>query len=338
MMWGDMLLPEHNGGAPYHTSRALERLPRDIQIANWSWSLARDSNKRFRDLGFTVVRSNSLGVPRDDRPYVSGNMQGLWAKMPWLTDTYYRGSEGFSYLTLLQASEFAWNTDPRLGGRDLDAGMLDERADSVLRRIALQPAPQASAVQTEIDLAAVADFVADGSGDPAVDLSALPTGEVTVARIRFRVPADRRIVALAKPGGEVRIPLNQRAASLHMLVACHVAQEDREAFLKRFRDPTLSQGVPVGALQMRLGNGDPSTELLGYALNVLPWDRNEVPPYVFGSPGVLLSPPGATPPARAYVLQWVNPQPGQPVEEIHFMRADTEAVPMILAATAIGAR
>jgi hypothetical protein len=204
-------------------------------IANWSSTLAADSNKRFRDLGLSVVRSNSMGVPRNDAPYVIGNMQGLWNKMPWLVDTYYKGSVGFSYLSLIPSAEFAWNVDPRLDGRGLDRALLDERAESVLRRIALQPSPSEGAAQTPLDLSAVADLHADGSGDPAIDLSPLPQGEASAARTRLTLPADRKVVALTQPGHEVAIPLNAPAAEVRLLITCHIAEGDVEAFSKQFR-------------------------------------------------------------------------------------------------------
>ncbi|MBM3475631.1 MAG: hypothetical protein FJX75_20395, partial [Armatimonadetes bacterium] len=235
MMWGDMLLPEHNGGPPYHTWKALERIPRDMLIANWSSTLAGDSNKRFRDLGLGVVRSNSVGVPRNDQAYVIGNMQGLWNKMPWLTDTYFRGSVEFSYVSLIPSAEFSWNVDPRLGGRGLDRGLLDERAGSVLRRIALQPSPSEGLAQTPLDLSAAANLRADGSGEPAINLSPLPQGEVTAARTRFALPTDRKVIALSAVGQEAMVPLNRPAAEVRLLVACHVAESDVEAFGKQFR-------------------------------------------------------------------------------------------------------
>ncbi len=344
MMWDDMLLAEHNGGAPYHTSRALERIPRDMLIANWSSSLAPDSSKRFHDLGLEVVRSNSLGVPRNDGPYVIGNMQGLWSKLPWLVDTYFKGSAGYSYLSLIPAAEFSWNLDPRLGGRGLDAVLLGERAASVLRRIALHPSPRSTAAQTPLDLSALAPSpgapaippqagpAAVADAVPPIDLSPLPHGDVTAARTRFSLPSDRGVIALTEPAQEVTLLLNRAAAEVRLLVTCHVAETDAEAFSKQFRRQESVLGVPIGTLTFELADGTTDALPLLYSYNVLPWNRTEAPPYLCGSLGALTSPNGAV---RVYVVQWVNPTPDQLVTALHFTRADTEATPALVAATVV---
>ncbi|MGQ9729766.1 MAG: glycoside hydrolase family 20 zincin-like fold domain-containing protein [Candidatus Zipacnadales bacterium] len=332
MMWGDMLLPEHNGGPPYHTARALERIPKDMLIANWSTSIAPNSNKRFCEAGLTVVRSNSWGVPRNDRPYVIGNMMGLWSKAPWLVDTYYEGSTSYSFLSLIPASEFAWNIDPRLNGRGLDRDLLDERADSVLRRIALQPSPNDSATQTPLDLSPALAMM------EGIDLSSLPTGEITVGRVTFRLPQPISGIALTEVAQSVVLPLGQKASSVFLLATCHISEGDRQAFTTQFHKPESLGGVHIGTVTFTLASGTRSELPLLYSYNVLPWDHTASPPYLCGSIGSLTSPPNTKSPARAYVLQWVNPQPNVLVESIAFTRAKTEAVPVVLAATVVAPR
>ncbi len=357
MMWGDMLLPEHNGGAPYHAARALERIPKDMMIANWSWSLAPDSSKRFRDVGLDVVQSNSRGVSRDQRPYLVGNLQGIWSKTSWLTDTYYKGSVNYSYLSLPQSAEFSWNIDPRLSAeRGFDWSMLDERAESILRRMSQKPSPLASGEQTPIDLSSACNISTHGADPPSPerwfgmppgrDLSQLPRGDVTVGRTRFYRPEPDEedafdAIALTEDGQEVSIPVGQPAAEIRLLVTCHVPEDQREAFITQFHRKEAIRGVPIGTATFELADGTTDELPLLYAYNVLPWDRQESPPYLFGSLGALAVPLAgepaeeAPPPtARVFVLQWVNPKVGENVERVTLRKTRTEAEVVVLAVTA----
>jgi hypothetical protein len=350
MMWDDMLLPEHNGGAPYHTARALPDIPKDMMITNWSAGLAPDSSKRFRDAGLLdVIRSNSRGVPRAEAPYVIGNMMGIWSKVPWLTDTYYRTSAGFSFLSLPQAAEFSWNVDPRLDGWGLDRGMLAERADSVLRRIALLPSPHASAEQTPIDLTSACNISTRGAepaapdrwfgAPPGHDLSQIPRGEVEVGRTRF-VISDAEKDAIAVTGGPVTVELNQPAAEIDLLVTCHLPADQHEAFTERFKPPDTMHGVKIGSVEFILEDGETDELPLLYGYNVLPWDRNLAPPYLYRAIASLKVPVagepdehGRPPQGNLFVLQWVNPRPGTNVRSVTARSEGTEAVPVLLAAT-----
>ncbi len=334
MMWGDMLIEEHNGGAPYHTAAARTRIPKDMIIADWSWSLASDSAKRFRDAGIAeVVRSNSMGVPRDMSPWDSGNMMGLWSKMPWLTDSYFNEAAGFSYLALPQSAEFSWNLDPRLGdGRGLDTKMLDERSASLLRRVALRPSPNESGAQTPLDLGLAG-----------------PLREVTAGRVRFRLAApgpsgQPNGIALTREKPEATIPVNQPAAAVYLVVTCEVPAADatlrsgessslrstsREAFKKQWQKKDAILGVRIGTLTFTLADGTTEELPLRYGYNVMAWDRAEALPYLCGS----LAPLPGPPPTRAFVLQWVNPRPGERVKAVKAARGDTEATAVVLAAT-----
>jgi hypothetical protein len=357
MMWGDMLLPEHNGGAPYHTAQALGRIPKDMIIANWSWSLAPESSKRFRDAGLEVVQANSRGLSRDQRPYLVGNLQGIWSKTSWLTDTYYKGSVNYSYLSLPQSAEFSWNIDPRPSAeRGFDWSMLDERADSLLRRMSLKPSPLSSGDQTPIDLSSAFNISTHGADPPSPerwfgtppgrDLSQLPRGDVTIGRTRFQLPEPAEegaldAVALTEEDQEVSIGIGQPAAEVRLLVTCHVPEDQREAFTTQFHKKEAIQGVRTGTATFELADGSTDELPLLYAYNVLPWDRQEAPPYLLGSLGALTCPlagqpaeGGAIPSARVFVVQWVNPKVGDNVEGVTFRKTGTEASVVVVAVTA----
>ncbi|MBN2450743.1 MAG: family 20 glycosylhydrolase [Lentisphaeria bacterium] len=321
MMWGDMLLPEHNGGAPYHTARALPRIPRDMIVTNWSAGLAPDSSKRFRDAGLTVVRANSQGVPRAEAPYVIGNMMGLWSKVPWLTDTYHKTAAVYSYLAIPQAAEFSWNVDPSPGARGMQRDMLRERADSVLRRMALRSSPHAGAEQTPIPLARAVNEKVEGLG-------ALPLGALHAARIRFET-LDRVVFAEEVP---TQIPVAARAAEVNVLVGCHLPAEAYDAFTERFRRKESMGGVDVGSVVFTYADGTSESLPLLYGASVLPWDRDLAPPYLYGAVGSV-SVPGDAPEASVYVVQWVNPRPEETIVSMSLRTSGTEARPFLLAAT-----
>lgn len=357
MMWGDMLLPEHNGGAPYHTAQALDRIPEDMIIANWSWSLAPDSSKRFRNAGLEVVQSNSRGVSRDQEPYLVGNMQGIWSKTSWLTDSYYKGSVNYSYLSLPQSAEFSWNIDPRLSAeRGFDWSMLDERADSLLRRMSQEPSPLLSGKQTPINLSVASNISTHGADPPSPerwfgmppgrDLSQLPRGDVTVGRTWFHLAALAEegafdAIALTEEGQEVSVAIGQAAAEVRLLVTCHVPEDQHEAFVTQFHKKEAIQGVLIGTATFELADGTSDELPLLYAYNVLPWDRQESPAYLSGSLGALTCPfaaeaaEGAPPPkARVFVVQWANPKPERNVQGVRLRKTGTEAEVVVLAVTA----
>ncbi len=58
-MWGDQLLPGHNGGKPHFTGKAIDDMPRDILIFDWHYgaSTSFPSVRFFKERGFPVVAS-----------------------------------------------------------------------------------------------------------------------------------------------------------------------------------------------------------------------------------------------------------------------------------------
>ncbi len=76
MMFGDMLLKNHNGDGPGPKKGLYEitkLLPKDIIILNWSSRVDPDSNKYFHDLGFEVICANNGFRPYpNDRNIISG--------------------------------------------------------------------------------------------------------------------------------------------------------------------------------------------------------------------------------------------------------------------------
>jgi hypothetical protein len=358
MMWGDMLLEEHNGGAPYHSAKALGLIPRDIIIGNWSTSLAPASSKWFKDAGHEVIQSNSIGVNREQADWVIGNMMGIWMKNAWLTDTNFRGAQGFSFLSLANASEFSWNmcedvVDPM---KRIRRDVLEDVADAALRQLALRPEPAASGRQFSVPISAICNFSRTAGTPPSRanwfdmgredDLRDLPQ-VVTLAGVTFNIlPATAPQNAIAPWPAPVIIPIHDRVAGLYFLQGCHLDEKDREPFLKRFQKKDSMMGIKVGGYRIRYEDRTEAEVDMRYAWNVMPWRmRENVLPYCYASPAVLTfategmkrrDPRGVD--VQLHVAQWANDHPEKTVLSVEFSSADTEAVPFLLAVTAKAAK
>ncbi|MBC7288851.1 MAG: family 20 glycosylhydrolase, partial [Armatimonadetes bacterium] len=137
MMWGDMLLPAHNGGPPFEVAQAIDRIPKDIVICNWSCAVDPLSLWYFRSRGFSeVIKSNSLGASPADTPFIKGNMYGCWAKLPWLVESPL-GYSAYNFLSILQAADYSWNLHPDVftPSIDLDPAFFVERRLALARLV-----------------------------------------------------------------------------------------------------------------------------------------------------------------------------------------------------------
>ncbi|MBM4079834.1 MAG: hypothetical protein FJ278_09055, partial [Planctomycetes bacterium] len=246
MMWGDQLLYAHNGGPPYATRRAIDRIPRDVIIANWSVAVDGDSSRYFRSKGFSeVIQSNSMGVTREQARHVMGNMAGLWTKTPWLAEHYDHAAVGHSYLTLVQNAEYSWNLcdDVQYAFPRLSPALLEERAGSVLRQMAEQPEPNAGRSQKPVDLRPACNRSTTAWFGLTADdaLRHLPKGEVRFAGVRFTLPGSEGdagrnciVAGFPEPTAAATIPFSGRAASLCFLHTAHIEPSQRQGFNKRY--------------------------------------------------------------------------------------------------------
>ncbi len=357
MAWGDMLLPEHNGGTPYDTAKALERLPRDLILCNWSTSLAPLGSKRFRDAGFRVIQSNSAGVNRQQAEWLVGNMMGCWSKSPWVSESIGQGTQGFGYLPVLQSAERGWNTDTDLQRDSWALGPAFLDASAAARALLARPAaPNAVGPTRAVALGAAANLSTTAGEPPSPaqwfglgadeSLADLPRGEISVGGMPFTLSGAGRPNAVAFEAEPVVLPLRARVGALAVLAGCHLLEERRTAFLDRFKQKDAIRGVLVGSVRVCYGDGTTESLNLRYGVNVLSWKaRDKVQPACYGSAGaLLLSTAGQQrrdPRARdaaLYALQWANPHPEREVEKVEFLAAGTEAVPFVAALTVWPAR
>ena len=332
MMWGDMLLIDHNAGPPFFTGRALKDVPRDIMMANWSSSVAPGSNFFFnKTCGFRdVLEANSSGVNANQSPYVMGNMFGVWGKAPWLSQRDAAGTQRYSYLGLIQGAEFSWNLNRT--GRDVtkryDPEYFKSREAGVLRELASEPEPQAGKDMTPIDISSAANSRVAGIGG----------GNAEVSRIAFTLLPDGRCVEV-KPGETKTISIGKPAASLYFLHA--EALPEGKGAMKTFRDRWKDKdniwGIPAGRYEIVYEDGSTAALPIKHSWNILPRQMPSTLPYayrVIGSHRLAGDSPAQS--DALYAAQWVNPNPGKAIKEIRMVGGDTEATLHLFAVTAKG--
>lgn len=350
MMWSDVLLPEHNGGAPYHGAKALPLIPDDVLQTNWSTSLAGDSNRRLHDRGFAVWQSNSRGVNREQALYCEGNMFGVWSKMPWWSDAPWRSGGSYSYLNLPVAAQYSWNlwpdTDTLQPPLTWDGLRAFERG--ALERDGLEPEPRAGAQTFTLPVpgnlcsraAEPAEAMHWFSATPEADLRHVPRGEVTVGGTLFRVADGNPDCAAPLPPGQgsVVVPVGRRAASLRFLHSAHVVPEQAEVLNEHFKKKQNWRGIPIGAYTIRYADGSETSCPILYVNNIRSWCVGKALPYVFRSVGHLFARTGGQSALGTdgrddvvlCVAQWVNPAPQKTIEAIE-MTGSSEAVPVLFA-------
>jgi len=349
IMWGDQLLTEHNGGPPYSSVEALERLPRDVIIANWSTTLAGGSNRGFRAMGFTVWQSNSRGVNREQADYCEGNMFGAWDKRPWLSDCPWRSGQSYNFLSFLLSAEYSWNLWPEVHTvmPSLDTRWFQAR-ERVLALDAAQPEPAAGdsffTVPLEPNFASVVSSPASEQswfgGSPDRDLRHVPRGRQVVAGVPFDLlPPGRDCVSPLPDANPAEVKLDCAVASLRFLHTVHIREESEAVLTKAFENPEYWRGIPCGSYRAVYVDGTTDEFPILYPHNVKRWDMGDKIPYVFRSPGILLGSTDAMKQANAngrdiclYVAQWVNPKPAVPVKKIELL-AGGIGVPVLFAVT-----
>ena len=357
MMWSDVLLPEHNGGAPYHGAKTLPLIPSDVLQTNWSTSLAPGSNRRLRDRGFTVWQSNSRGVNREQALHCEGNMFGVWSKMPWWSDAPWRSGGSYSYLNFPVAAQFSWNLWPDADPAQppLSRDVLRPFDRSVLSRDGLDPEPAGGAETFTVPVPANLCSRASDPPDLAhwfsatseADLRHLPRGDTVVAGMVYRVVDGDPDCAAPLPAGEGRvlIPLGRRAASLRFLHAAHVIPEHEAAFNEGFKSKANWRGIPIGAYTVHYADGSDATRPILYINNIKGWRADTAIPYVFRSVGHLFARTAAQVARKDQggddiaicVAQWVNPSPDKSIASVE-MTGSEEAVPVLFAIAGRGVR
>ena len=299
MMWADMVLREHNGGAPFNLADTVDKLPRDLVMCDWSTSLAPLSLWDLQRRGFPVLKSNSGGANNAQAPSVIGNMWGIWAKTPWLTEANWP-IQGFAYPRQLAAAEYSWNAYPDLLANEVPClPEFFQQRPLLQKRLALKPEP---------------------AGGKAV--VSLQPGDKTI------IIAGLRLQPFADPvTAETELPVGKPAATVYLLLGADLPAADRTKFLDAFKQGANWRGVPIGEVQVTLADGTMEKQPILYGTHVRAVALDEPFPQVLEALGQ--APVGQR---MGYVVQWVNPRPQSAITSVRFIPGTLAARPVWLGA------
>lgn len=303
LMWADMVIPEHNGGPPFNLADTVDRLPKDIIMCDWSATLAPLSLWDLSQRGFTVWKCNSAGVNNAQAPFVAGNMWGVWSKVPWLTESCW-SALGYSYLQQTLAAEYSWNVYP------------DIMADGVpLKPEFFQGRPLAQ------------QRLAGGC---------LPVSGATVDELEPGAGKALKLAGLqwhpwATPvTAEKAFTVGKRIAATYALLAADLPADQAKTFYDEFKQKDNWQGVPIGQIILKYGDGTEAAQPLLYGYHVRAVAPDERFPQALGAMATTVL-PVAEQQKVAYLVQLPNPQPEKAVAEVRFVPGTLGAKPALLA-------
>ena len=350
-MWGDMLIERHNGGPPFNCVKALDVIPKDIVIGNWSAEYAKGSSKQLSEKGYRVVKSNSRQVPVSEEPYVFGNLASFWYRHPWCPIT--QGGERGLMIQQAYAAEFSWSVNRE----DVSLNQYRRECDvNVLRFLARPAVPGGSSVYTPIDVTKAANrslldkAAGDGNGwadlGPGLDLSSFPSSALTVGRIHFRPVAGEadtpRAVYLTSDGeGSAVLQLRKKAPSLAFLHTAVFPADDqeRQAYLKRFLAP--NEGAPIAMCTVTYAGGGTRQFPIRVGMEVGNWLPSNGGEYLVRCPYVLRLATETCRRERAgdadvalYAFEWANPEAGRRIDSLELTHVGGPAAYALFALSA----
>jgi hypothetical protein len=333
MMFCDMLLPEHNGGYPFHVSKALEGLPRDIMMLNWSCSVAPSAVKYLTDNGFKVisVTNNYKELREKDKPLLSGSGIILYGHF---LQTFWYSRDGIlaNYVhSIFPAADQAWNHDRQV------SLPLGEWRRSYLQHVNalfnLPPRGTAKTVFKPLDMKTGFNETASALMNGLAPR--LEPGAQEIAYFPFELAASGGADVLAAKDGNTYYAIDcgkLKASSLVFLQGAYLDKKEREEFKKESMN--YLHGVPVGEIIIEVEHGPSQRIELRLGLNT-----NEIHPipderYLLGARFNYDCKTVSGKDASLYLLEWANPWPDRPITRIVLKSYGTAAIPLIYALSA----
>lgn len=258
VMWADMLVPGHNGGA-MGTARSLDLLPEELQehYVLMSWSrrgdpeavLAGEHDLIRGHTGYHEVRRRGI---RETAPEVMGEGMALTFPVPWSAfgPSVGAAAQDYSWQLVLLAGATAWRHD-----------LVDTPLDVLVDHLVTLPAGQPGLGVREGPSRAVA---LSGSGiGPEHMLPPLPAAvDLYGAPLRL----DPRV---ARAGEPVELELQPGDRHLSLLQAAIPTHEGTGALRRGFRDREATrQGAPVARLVVEDAAGEPHRTELWYGMDL----------------------------------------------------------------------
>lgn len=341
MMFGDMLLKNHNGdglGPKKGLYEITKLLPKDIIILNWSSEVDPDSNKYFHDLGFEVICANNGFRPYpNDRNIISG-FGMLCYGFSFLTSGA-GVNEGitlnYGYTSVLRTADYAWNikNDPGFPVEEFERA----RGKNVCAINSLKPNPYGS---EQFKILSLKKYVNSNLKDVMGMELKMPFGKkefgfIPMEILKFDENENKSLIALDLKGKTVEIELEDTISSIYFLHGCYIPQKEREKFLSR--SSNFIFGIPIAIYTITYEDNTQEKIEARFGLNILdicppnPRSRymSEIRYFWEGriDKGEV---------AFLYQYEWVNPNPYKKIKNITLQTTSTEAIPLIFAITTCG--
>ena len=335
IMYADILLKEHNGGYPLNLWQAINLLPRDIIMSNWSTKHTPDSTVMLHEKGFQVIDTfNQFGlVPVADVPIIMGYstifyahfMQTIIGDNAHLCD-YTHG--------VLRGADYAWNLK-----RDAQIPLGEWRRRYLKNLMPLYFFPKRRTVGwKDVKPLNLQNYVNSATGKWFGQPELVPIvtrGNTSYGFIPFRLQPEEAddVIAATPEKDEIRIAFGNRpVSSIFFLLGAYLPKEKRQEFMKRGK-MSYRMGVPMG--EIRIEYEDSPSEIVPLRLG---YNINEITPTVasremYGTRFTHDTKTRNGTPASLYVLEWVDPHPGRRVKNIVWKGYGLEAVPVLFAVT-----
>jgi hypothetical protein len=334
IMYADVLLKKHNGGYPLNLAQAINLLPRDIIMSNWSTRRIPDSTEMLHKKGFQVIDTfNQFGlIPAADVPIIMGYstlfyahfMQTVNARADKILPDYTHG--------VLRGADYAWNLK-----RDAQMPLGEWRRRYIKNLMPLYFFPKRRTKAWKyVKPLNLKNYVNRSTkkwfGHPEL-APVFTRSNASYGFIPFNLQPDRvnDVIAATAEKNEIQIPFGNRpAGSMFFLMGAYLPKEKRQDFKKR-ADRSYSLGIPLGEIRIEYKDGpsDIVPLLLGYNINkITPTIASRV---MYGTRFTYDTKTRNGIPASLYILEWVNPHPGRKVKNIIWKGYGLEAIPVLFA-------
>ncbi len=357
ILFDDMLSVRWNGGEPFRCAEILPKLPRNLIFATWGIPPLPVPPERLRALGFTSwsVQTAYPALKMDAVPALWRDYDalGIAETTTWVWSNFTHSAKQCNYSApaLHANASCCWNPAvASVAQADLihSDGVHWSQVMQVpnwgARKISYLPIQIAPACNESTR----DERAEDGKGwmdlGPERDLGSLPKGRVFLGGVPFDRPDEERDCILLK-GNERSSPVRVNRQVLGLAFA-HTAGADaeqtkalRDRFFRKNTDPLA---LPVACYDVRYADGSVHSIPVRLGYDVHFWDCEpgaRVMPgpstYWMGMTAAGARKDAARSDACVWVMEWKNPWPEVPVEDVVFVAAGTEAAVACLGVTAV---
>jgi hypothetical protein len=330
IIYADMLLNRVNGGYPHNIAQAVDLIPKDIILSNWSTKIDKNSTVELHNKGFDVIDTfNSFGIiPADDVSIIMGYSTLFYGH--YLQTIAGARKQANATHGVLRGADYSWNLkhDPQMP--------LEEWRRRYLKNIMpLYFFPDRKLLKWKslksIDLSKYANSsTTKWFGNPQ-KAPILKKGCLNYGFIPFTLldQSNDIIVPTAK-NPEIAIDISsKKIRSLFFLEGAYM-EKDKRAFLK-LRGMEYSFGIPIGEIQIEYEDGPTEIQplLIGYNINEICPEIETRFMYGVRYTHDIKTNDGTA--ASIYIMEWVNPYPHRNIKKLIWKSYNLEAVPVLFA-------